>query len=399
MGKRFKALELQQVETGPGALHRTPATWLAYSLLGYFAYLQAAPGAVVPFLRDELGFSYPLAGFHLTLFALGGLLASVTSVRVEQHLGRSTLAWVGAGGMAGGAIGLVAGAAAAVTLPAALVMGWTGTWVAVAVQAALADEHGAKRSVAFSESNVLGSLGALALPAVVGVSQTVGLGWRFGVLLALGMAVIIAGGLRGVRLVSAPVPRGPTLATPRPAPGAWPVLALMFSVTAAEWSIGFWSASFLDQEVGLPSASAVALSSLFFAGMLAGRVAGSVLARRRSATQLLGASLVLTAMSFPLFWLATEPAVAAIGLVLLGLGLGNSFPLALALTIGTAPEQAARLSARALAVATLAVLTMPLTVGTLASALGLRWALGLVLLLLGLAASMLLLARGSADNG
>jgi hypothetical protein len=32
-------------------------TWLAYLMLAYFSYLQAAPGPLMPFLRDELHLS------------------------------------------------------------------------------------------------------------------------------------------------------------------------------------------------------------------------------------------------------------------------------------------------------------------------------------------------------
>ena len=34
--------------------HRDRLTWLLYAMLAWFAYLQAAPGLIVPRLRDEL---------------------------------------------------------------------------------------------------------------------------------------------------------------------------------------------------------------------------------------------------------------------------------------------------------------------------------------------------------
>jgi hypothetical protein len=51
---------------------RDRLTWIAYALLAWFAYLQAAPGLVVGHLRDELDLSYSpvmlvLAAAGLTL--------------------------------------------------------------------------------------------------------------------------------------------------------------------------------------------------------------------------------------------------------------------------------------------------------------------------------------------
>ena len=41
---------------------RDRLTWIAYVVLAWFAYLQAAPGLVIGYLRDELGLSYSTAG-------------------------------------------------------------------------------------------------------------------------------------------------------------------------------------------------------------------------------------------------------------------------------------------------------------------------------------------------
>jgi hypothetical protein len=37
---------------------RDRLTWIAYLVLGWYAYLQAAPGLVIAHLRNELGLSY-----------------------------------------------------------------------------------------------------------------------------------------------------------------------------------------------------------------------------------------------------------------------------------------------------------------------------------------------------
>jgi hypothetical protein len=52
--------------TRPGtAFRRDRLTWIAYALLAWFAYLQAAPGLVIAHLRDELDLSYSTGGLHV----------------------------------------------------------------------------------------------------------------------------------------------------------------------------------------------------------------------------------------------------------------------------------------------------------------------------------------------
>ena len=84
---------------------------------------------------------------------------------------------------------------------------------------------------------------------------------------------------------------------------------------------------------------------------------------------------------------------ALVGLALLGVGLGNLFPMGLAVTVVLAPGRAALASARAVGMVSLAVLLAPLTVGALADATSLTAALGVSLVTLVLAAVGLALVR------
>ena len=80
---------------------RDRLTWLAYALLAWFAYLQAAPGLVVPHLRDELGLGYTTGGLHVAAFAAGSIVAAASG-RLERALGRRALLWGSAPLMAPG---------------------------------------------------------------------------------------------------------------------------------------------------------------------------------------------------------------------------------------------------------------------------------------------------------
>src|SRR5215210_5288724 len=88
---------------------RDRVTWVAYGLLAWFAYLQAAPGLVVSHLRDEFGLSHTVGGFHVAAFAAGALVAGLISGPAERRIGRRALFWVSVGVMGLGAAGLCAG--------------------------------------------------------------------------------------------------------------------------------------------------------------------------------------------------------------------------------------------------------------------------------------------------
>ena len=87
-----------------------------------------------------------------------------------------------------------------------------------------------------------------------------------------------------------------------------------------------------------------------------------------------------------------------LGLLLVGLGLGNLFPLGLAVTVALAPGRAQFASSRAVLASSAAVLLAPLTVGALADATSLTAALGVVPVMLALAAVGLTLVRYSTRS-
>lgn len=80
-----------------------------------------------------------------------------------------------------------------------------------------------------------------------------------------------------------------------------------------------------------------------------------------------------------------------IRLSLMGIGLGNLFPMGVSLAVALAPGQSALASGRVVAMSLFAVVLAPLTVGTLADGTSLNAALGLVPVLVALAAAGLIL--------
>jgi fucose permease len=173
----------------------------------------------------------------------------------------------------------------------------------------------------------------------------------------------------------------------------WISAAMLFCATSAEWCITAWGATFVEDAAGVSSDTAIALMAGYFGGVVIGRIAGSRLARRHDPERLFAVALVVTAVGFGILWPSTGPVQALVGLSVLGLGLGNLFPMGLSVTVGLVPGRAVLASGRAVGATSFAVLLAPLTVGTLADATSLTAAFGLVPVALALAAAGLLLVR------
>jgi predicted MFS family arabinose efflux permease len=263
--------------------------------------------------------------------------------------------------------------------------------VIVTLQAALADRHLERRAIALSEANVAASVAYVVLIGALALAAATGAGWRAAVLASL-VVPAVAWSMNRELAIAAPTPlpsgtRGGRL------PGAfWVAAAMLFCTTAAEWCISAWGASFVQDAAGVSVDTAVTLMVGFFGGVLGGRVLGSVLARRYTAHRLLALALVVSAAGFALLWPASSPVQAVAGLAVCGVGLGNLFPLGVAVTVGLAPDRTQLASGRAVLAGGFAVLVAPLTVGTLADATSISAALGTVVpLSLGLAAAALTL--------
>jgi predicted MFS family arabinose efflux permease len=269
-------------------------------------------------------------------------------------------------------------------------MGMGGGLLLATLQATLADHHGERRAVALAEANVAAGIGYVALTGALSLTATLHAGWRIALLTPLAVPALAWWGNRRLVVDAGP----PAQAVAGRLPGVFRVaMAMLICTTAAEWCIASWGASFIEDAADLPSDAAVRLMAGYFGGVLAGRILGSRLARRYDPARLLAFALALAAAGFAVLWPATGPAAALTGLVLLGIGLGNLFPMAVSVVVALAPDRATTASARAVAASSFAVVLAPLTVGTLADATSLSAALVTVPIALALAAVGLTLVR------
>ncbi|SDG95233.1 MFS transporter [Pseudonocardia oroxyli] len=171
------------------------------------------------------------------------------------------------------------------------------------------------------------------------------------------------------------------------------LLGLIAGCTAfGEGAITDWGALHLQETLGAGPALAAAGYSCFSLAMACGRLAGGVLLRRIGQTRLLAGGGGLAAAGMSLALLTGSPELALAGFVLVGLGLANLFPIAIA---RAGAHSGARGVGLASTVGYTGLLGGPPVIGFVAEQAGLPTALALVPVL-ALTAAALALAVGPA---
>ena len=363
--------------------HRDRFTWLAYLSLAFYGYFLNILGPITPFLKDELGLTYTVSSFHFTAFAIGILLIGAGGHLLIQRIGKQRSLWLGLFGMSISTLLLLVGKSPIVTIGASFLMGLIGSLILAIVPAALSDQHGEMKAVALSEANVIASLLATSAPLLVGwFAHSIG-NWRW----ALGsMACIPILMFLGLGKNSSPVATSAAEERAQ-ANQTLPSLFWIYWVgivlgVSVEFCMIFWSADYMEQVLGLSKADAARAVSLFLAAMIVGRLLGSRLVQRFSTRVVITVSIVLAGIGFLLFWRTENTLIGLSGLFLTGLGVANLYPLILSLAISAAHGNTVQAGARATLASGTAILALPLVLGRLADAFGIRAAYGVVVLLL-----------------
>lgn len=355
-------------------------TWLAYFSLAFFSYIQAALGPLMPFLRDELDLSYTISGLHFSAFALGMITAGLSADLIARRVGRAATYWWGGIGMAATALIFTIGRPVALTIGSAYAMGSLGGMLLVMIQATLSDHHGNRRAIPLTESNIAASISASFAPLLVGLLERIGVGWR---------GALWAGCLYWIFLLVAfrnsTVPAGEHVRSTQRVPvGRLPIIfwtywLVLFLSVSVEWSVVFWGADFLIENINLSKADAASVMTVYFVAVVLGRVAGSRAAARFPIQDLMLGASTLTLIGFLMFWGSALSAVSISGLFLVGLGVANLFPLMLSIGSSVVPShQIDRASGRISLGAGSAILIAPQILGSFADATDISTAYGVV---------------------
>jgi MFS family permease len=353
---------------------RDTATWVAFTALFAFGVLNAMLGPVLPYLRQTEHIAYVTGALHQVAFAVGGMTAGVLASRSTAPRRRTI--GIGLTGAAAAGLLLGYGRVLPATIVAALLISAFGTAALIRVWALLADLHHVNRAVAMTEGEIAVSLAGIATPVVISACAATWVGWRFSFVIAFLVVVAAAVAASAARLPEAV--RTSTVHTDGAHHAPRRTLTTIFAVVGLEFTLSFWAASYLHDDVGIARNTSVALVSALYAANLVGRLIASRLARRLAVVAVLRLSLGTALAGVPILLSAGNVATAAVGLAVTGIGIGGTFPLASTLHVAASRRTADQALGQILTVAGIGQIVGPLLAGVLARASDLR--VGLLIL-------------------
>lgn len=158
--------------------------------------------------------------------------------------------------------------------------------------------------------------------------------------------------------------------------------AILFMQSGLEMTMGGWTSTYLDQEIGMKGSRAVLYLSFYWAGMMVARTGLGKLLGSIGSYKILYGSLSISLVGAILMITALSQNLAITGITLLGMGLAAGFPVIL----GLVGDRYAHLSGTAfslvLTIGLMGGMILPWFVGILADATTIRTALGILPLLL-----------------
>ena len=163
-----------------------------------------------------------------------------------------------------------------------------------------------------------------------------------------------------------------------------PAIVLIAAITSlgslSEGTLQSWSAVYLRISLDLPVILGAAGPAVLHAAMLIGRLASAYVVARLGLRTLLCISGLLTAAGMGLALATTTPSLILLGILTCGLALSGVAPAAYSLAGDIAPKRAGEVTSIITTISYSGFLIGPALIGSLAEALGLRIAMGTVIL-------------------
>jgi fucose permease len=372
----------------------------AIACLGMLAFgiVLTTLGAVLPSVIERFGIDTAAAGALFLLMTFGILLGSLVFGPIVDRNGYKGMLLVATGLILAGLEGIAFAPSRGWLRVAVALIGFGGGIINGGTNALVADISADGRTAGLSLLGVFFGVGAVGVPFVLG--SLLGLFSYSAIIAAVGAFVLVP--LLVIAATPFPAPKQAQGFPLAAAAGLLrdPVLLLMgcmlFLESGLEITVGGWTTTFFEQELGIADRRALVYLSLYWFGMMLGRLAlGSALRRVPPARVLLGCIAIGFAGALVLI-VTRDPSLAALGVFLIGLGFAATFPVVL----GFVGDRWAELSGTAFSIVMVMALTggmiLPWLTGVLGASYGLRGsfaivpvALILLSLLLGIVAARL----------
>jgi MFS transporter, FHS family, glucose/mannose:H+ symporter len=314
-----------------------------------WAFASTLLGPALPLINRDLHLGYAAGGSVFTLSSAGFLTGSLVVAAASTRFGVRTLMLASTGMLLPCLYAISQVSSYPLLLTAVGLTGIAGGALTSLVNAGVSDLSANHRAAALSLLNVSFGSGALLAPLFAGavISRTS----RWTPMYQLTSVLVLALLLLAVWCL--PRAAGGKAAA-GPGPGSMRSLlfhrrgmltfATVFLAAAVEWGFAYWSATYFRDVVGAGTVLAVNMVSLFWAGMLVGRLAFGGLLRRvdphRTVTVCAATAVAASAL------LAANAGIglSVAGALLLGCSLAAVIPSLLALAIDAQPHASGAIS-------------------------------------------------------
>ena len=321
-----------------------PRTFLA--LLAFLAFTSLGLpdgllGVAWPSIRNSFGLPLDSLGLLLAFSTAGYLTSSFLSGRILRVLPIGSVLALSTAAAATALLGY----ALTPLWPLMLVLGFLGGLGGGAVDAGL-NAYGASHFSAriLNWLHAFFGLGTTVGPLIVTGVLSAGASWRYAYVfvgsaqVALAITFFLTRG-RWLRVAETVAEDTPPLTPARTRdtlsrPLVWLGMLVFFVYTGVELVAGQWSYSLLTLGRGVTASTAGIWVSLYWGGLLVGRVLFGIIADRVPLTQTLRLCMLATAAGALLFWLEPTRFLSLVGLIMIGFFLAPIFASLISLTPG-----------------------------------------------------------------
>ena len=330
-------------------------------------------GPFLPQMAEAQGAALDRAGLLVSAKFLGFMITVVLTGAALDRWGGRVVLGLSLALMAVGQLGIATLPGLPALLASGLVLGLGFGILDVAGHVVIVQFNRERVTAALNYLNVSFAVGALVGPLIAGVALRGGVPYR--AVYGAGAAVAVLFALlyvatplrheRTVRVRGGSHPGSPARESGLLArPVIWALGGVMLLYVGAEAGLGAWLFTYLRRVGGLEEAVASWSVSLFWVGLVGGRLLGARLADRVTTGALTLAALALTSaalagLAFGPSWLALQLPAA----VLVGVGLGPIYPNVIAVGAALFPQRVSTMTSRLITFASIGGIAGPWVVG------------------------------------
>lgn len=326
-------------------------------------------GWIGPFLAEishTLRVPIDDAGLVVSAGATGYFVALLVAGALSHRFSAQAILIFAMALMAAGLLGLARAAGLPALLGAGVLIGIGNGSVDVAANALVVDLNRERTAAALNYLHVLFGVGALLGPLIVGLAlaQAISYWWIF--LAGALLSTLVAAGLAIAPEVAVRVPTtsGDGFLAMLAHPIVWVIGGVLFLYVGGEVGIGAWLFLYLRSAADLGATVASWGVSLYWLGLIVGRLSGGRLAHRIPAREI--TMLVASISALALIGLIAAPrwhGLAALMVFLIGFGYGPIFPNMVAVGAARFPAQVGKMSSLVIAGGALGGILVPWIMG------------------------------------